>query len=81
MDPSDMLDFCLGRLEGEACQHIECAMACDPVFAERVCRLSRCVHLLLDDEWDDGVMARTLIALEPRSRGLVMSAHAEAPRR
>lgn len=71
MDPSDMLDFALGRLEGLECQRLQCAIACDPVLADRMCRLSRCVHLLLDDDWEQELkFGSPPIALQGHSRKL-----------
>lgn len=79
MNPSDMLDFALGRLEGEACQQLKWAMACDPEFAERIGRLSRSVHLLLDDEWECGTLARALIDLERHSGDGTLDTSARSP--
>jgi hypothetical protein len=78
MDPADLLDFALGRLEGVECQRIERAMARDPAFADQVCRLRRCVHLLLDDELEEETFVCPLIALELGSRAVALEAGAPA---
>lgn len=71
MDASDILDFALGHLEGLELARMEHAITTDPAFADRIGRLRRCVHLLLDDEWEEASFARSLIDLEVLSGNLV----------
>ena len=54
MDPCEMLDYALGRLEGRRRDCLEHAMARDQDFAERITRLKLAIHWLLDDDWDVG---------------------------
>ena len=49
MDPADLLDYALGRLEGPRRERLERRLACEPALAERVARLVRNLRRLLDD--------------------------------
>jgi anti-sigma factor RsiW len=49
MDPADLLDYALGRLEGPRRERLERRMAGDPALAGQMARLIRNLHHLLDD--------------------------------
>lgn len=49
MDPADLLDYALGRLDGPRREQIERQILSDPALAERVARLIRNLERLLDD--------------------------------
>lgn len=49
MEPYEMLDYVLGQLESPQREQVEHEAACDPALADKLCRLARCVHRLLDD--------------------------------
>jgi anti-sigma factor RsiW len=49
VDPADLLDYALGRLDGPRRERLERMLAGDPELAERVARLVRNVGRLLDD--------------------------------
>lgn len=49
MDAADLLDYALGRLDGPRRERLERRLARDPALAERVARLVRNLHRLLDD--------------------------------
>lgn len=49
MDPADLLDYALGKLEGPRREQIERRIARDPALAERMARLMRNLVQLLDD--------------------------------
>jgi len=63
MDPTDLLDYALGRLDGPPRERIERMLAHDPILAGRVARLVRNLGRLLDD----GRERRPEGALSPRS--------------
>lgn len=49
MDPADLLDYALGRLEGPRREALERRIKGDPTLAEKVARLARNLNRLLDD--------------------------------
>jgi anti-sigma factor RsiW len=49
MDPSDLLDYALGQLDGPRRAEVERAIAADPALAERLALLTRRLARLLDD--------------------------------
>lgn len=49
MNAQEMLDYTLGQLEGSARERAETELSEDPALAERIDRLGRAVHQLLDD--------------------------------
>ncbi len=49
MDPDDLLDYALGRLDGPRREHLERRIARDPELARRIARLIRNLGRLLDD--------------------------------
>lgn len=49
MDPSDVLDYALGQLDGPPRERLERQIAGDPVLADRLDRLARRLGRLLDD--------------------------------
>jgi len=49
MNPDDLLDYALGRLDGPRRARIERLIAHNPRLAERVARLIRNLNRLLDD--------------------------------
>jgi len=49
MDPADLLDYALERLDGPRRERIERQIAGDPALARRVARLIRNLDRLLDD--------------------------------
>lgn len=49
MDPDDLLDYALGRLDPSRTEQLEQRMARDPELAEQVARLIRNLGRLLDD--------------------------------
>jgi anti-sigma factor RsiW len=49
MDPSELLDYVLGRLVGPRRERLERRMDRDPALAEQVARLIRNLGRLLDD--------------------------------
>src|SRR5947209_16036932 len=71
MNADHMIDYVLGRLEDPDREHLEAVLHTDPEAAARVQRLTRTVHLLLDDgdpfPHPAGLAARTL-AMVARSR-------------
>ncbi len=53
MNASDMLDYTLGQLEGDAAEEASREVEADPVLADKIERLGRSLELLLDDDEDD----------------------------
>lgn len=49
MDPAELLDYALGRLDGIRRERLERQIADDPTLAERVARLTQNLGRLLDD--------------------------------
>lgn len=49
MDPGDLLDYALGRLDGPRREQLERRIARDPELARRIARLIRNLGRLLDD--------------------------------
>src|SRR5271157_5510117 len=49
MDPSDVLDYALGQLDGPPRERLERQIAGDPALADRLDRLARRLGRLLDD--------------------------------
>jgi prepilin-type processing-associated H-X9-DG protein len=87
MNASDMLDYALGRLEGDDAERAAREVESDPATAERAERLARSLDLLLDDGEDayvppPGMARRTLDFVEraARERPAVLEL-APAPRR
>ena len=72
MNASDMLDYSLGQLEGPAREQVERDLAGDPAAAEKVARLSRSIHRLLDEgetfDPPPGLAERTLSLVHEAAR-------------
>ncbi|GAC1465372.1 MAG: hypothetical protein NVSMB9_04900 [Isosphaeraceae bacterium] len=72
MNPSDLLDYSLGQLEGENCARIERELPDDPEAAEIVVRLRRVIHQLLNDGdtilTPPGLASRTVAYVNDTSR-------------
>jgi hypothetical protein len=72
MTAQDLLDIAMGQLDGEAQQAAEREAATDPTLARQLDRLSRSLHLLLDDgdliEPPAGLARRTVTLVAEHSR-------------
>jgi anti-sigma factor RsiW len=76
MNPADLLDYALGRLEGPRRERLDRRMASDPALADRMARLIRNLGRLLDDDWADCSPGRLPAApSRPASPALRSSAH------
>jgi hypothetical protein len=77
MNATEMLDYTLGQVEGPDLDRLEREFAADPFAAERIDRLSRSIHHLLDDGWEIeppiGLADRTMrVVAEGRRRRSVL---------
>src|SRR5690242_7704548 len=74
MNPDQMIDYALGRLDGHEREHVEQGLRADPAAEARADRLETCLALLLDDglgtlDPPPGLGRRTLaLVAETRSR-------------
>jgi prepilin-type processing-associated H-X9-DG protein len=73
MNASDMLDFAVGQLEGDAAEQAAREVETDPVLGARVERLRSSITILLDDGRDDlpvpaGLRERSIARVQAESR-------------
>jgi hypothetical protein len=65
MNADQMIDYVLGRLEGPDRERLERGLQSDPQGADRIDKLGRAIHLLLDDDRDlappAGLARRTMV--------------------
>jgi prepilin-type processing-associated H-X9-DG protein len=85
MTPNEMLDYSLGVLDGPDRERAEREAAADPALGDRLARMERAIHLMLDDgpgpEPPAGLAQRTInrVIRQRRWRAVMDYAPARAP--
>ena len=73
MNPDELLEYALGRLEGPGRERLERRIACDPDLAARLARLIRNLRQLLDDgevaSSSPGILPDSILSERPERLG------------